>query len=118
MSELKTLQAGQGIFLQEVAKQTKALDDLKKVQDKKAYTEEEIEKAASSFEALLLQQMLKGMWETVNTAGLLGEDSNQADIYRGMFHQALADRVASGRGIGVKDFLRKELVKLNKASKE
>ena len=72
----------------------------------------EIEKAATGFEALLLHQMLKAMWSTVQTEGLLGEDSNQARIYRDMLNQAIADSVAEGRGIGVKEFLTKELSRL------
>ena len=79
--------------------------------------EKGVDKAAGGFEALLLHQMLKSMWETVDTSGLLGEDSNQAQIYRDMFNQSLADSIAEGRGIGVKQFLKGELVRRGIASK-
>ena len=75
-----------------------------------------VEKAASGFEALLLQEMMKSMWETVEFSGMFGEDSNQAGIYRDMFNQALSDSVAAGEGIGVKKFLKPELQKASKAS--
>ena len=76
-----------------------------------------LEKASSGFEALLLHQMLKSMWETVHSEGLLGENSNQSEIYRDMFNQAVADSVSEGRGIGVKEFLNKELIKQTPTSK-
>lgn len=74
--------------------------------DKKA-----IDKAAGGFEALLLHQMMKSMWATVDTSGLLGEDSNQAQFFRDMFNEAVADNIAKGRGIGIKSFVGKELAK-------
>lgn len=76
--------------------------------------EKAVTKAAGGFEALMLHEMLKEMWATVNTTGLLGEDSNQAGIYRDMLNQAIADNIAEGRGIGVKSFLKKELVRYQK----
>jgi Rod binding domain-containing protein len=66
-------------------------------------SEKEIDKATEGFEALLLHQMLKSMWETVETTGFLGEDSNQAQIMRDMYNQAIADEVAKGRGLESKN---------------
>ena len=71
----------------------------------------DMEKATSGFEALLLHEMLKSMWSTVETTGLLGEDSNEAGIYRDMLNQAIADNAAKGRGIGVREMLEKQLSK-------
>ena len=76
--------------------------------------EKQADKAAGGFEALLLHQMLKAMWSTVETTGLMGEGSNQFQVYQDMFHQALADNVAGGKGIGVKQFIKKELLKEKK----
>ncbi len=84
---------------------------LKSKADQPVKSDKEIDKAAGGFEALLLQQMLKAMWETVETTGLTGENSNASQIYRDMFHQAIADKIAEGRGMGVKDFVKKELSK-------
>ena len=77
-------------------------------------SEKDVEKASGGFEALLLHQMMSEMWSSVDKNGFLGDDSNQASIYRDMFHQAVADTVAEGKGIGVKDFLKKELGKYTK----
>ena len=75
-----------------------------------------MEKATGGFEALLLHEMLKAMWSTVQTTGLMGEDSNQAQIYRDMLNQAISDSIAEGKGIGVKQFLKKELLKMPKGA--
>ena len=77
----------------------------------KAKSDKEIEKAASGFEALLLQQMLKSMWATVQETDVMGDDSNAAGIYRDMLNERIADTVSKGRGIGVKDMLIKEMKK-------
>jgi len=72
--------------------------------------EAQLKKAMSGFEALLINEMLKSMWETVDTSSsLFGEDSNQAQIFQSMFNQAIADTIAEGEGIGVKKVLAKEL---------
>ena len=68
--------------------------------------------AVNGFEAMLIQEMFKSLWSTVETKGWLGEDeTNEAKIYRDMLNQALADSIAQGKGVGVKDVLVKELAK-------
>lgn len=79
---------------------------------------EGIEKAAGGFEALLLHDMLKAMWKTVEHTGFLGNDSNEAQIYRDMLNQSIADSIVEGKGIGIKEFLTGEIAKLEGASKE
>ena len=74
----------------------------------------DLEKATSGFESLLLNEMLKSMWESVETTGLMGEDSNEAHIYRDMFNQAIADTSAKGRGMGIKSYLKGEILKTQK----
>jgi len=96
---------------------SKGLKKAENLASAKLESEADIDKAASGFEALLLHQMLKEMYSSIEGSGVFGENSNEAGIYKDMFVQAIADTVSSGRGIGVKDFLRKELVKLTDASK-
>lgn len=78
--------------------------------------EKDLEKATKGFEAMLLNEMLKSMWDSVETTGLLGEDSNEAQIYRDMFNQAIADTTAEGRGIGLKEYLKRDLERLKKTN--
>ncbi len=84
---------------------------------KHAPSEKEIDKAAGGFESLLINEMLKSMWATVEPAGLMGENSNQAQIYRDMFNQSIADKISEGKGIGVKSFMRREISRIEPNSK-
>lgn len=97
---------------------TSALSRIKSLKNQHVKSDKDIEKAAAGFEALLLHEMLKSMWETVEPSGLMGEETNQAQIYRGMFNQAIADNAAKGKGIGVKDIVKRELTKHERASEE
>jgi Rod binding domain-containing protein len=81
-------------------------------------SKKDLDKAAGGFEALLLHQMLESMWSTVDYAGMFNEKSNEAQYFRDMLSQAIADTTSKGRGIGVKDFLEKELIKKYQASKK
>ncbi len=69
-----------------------------------------IKKASTEFEAMLLQQMMKSMWSTVNTKdSMLG--SKDEDTYRDMLNQALSESISEGQGIGIKGVIAKELAK-------
>ena len=93
------------------ALQQSSLPDEKSLKKRRVDTPEDINKAASGFEALLLHNMLQEMWKTTGSEGILGEDSNESQIFRDMFHQSVADEIAEGDGIGVKQFLKNELSK-------
>ena len=74
----------------------------------KGRSDEEIEKASSQFEALLLNQMINSMWKAVPNQGLLS-GSREEEMYRDMLNQAVADSISTGRGIGIKNVVMKEL---------
>lgn len=119
MDKFSTLAGAEPLMQGVAAEQRNQLEKAKSLASKNLKSPEEVDKAAGGFEALLLHNMLKAMWETVDSAGLFGEDSNQAEIYRDMLNQAIADSVAEGEGIGVKEFVKKELLKMeNESSKE
>ena len=80
------------------------------LQKSKKTSSKEIDKAASGFESLLVHKMLQEMWST-SSDGIFGENSNQAQIFRDMFNQAVADEISKGEGMGVKKFISKELSK-------
>ena len=71
---------------------------------------EEIKKAATQFESLLVHQMMNSMWNTVPSKdSLLG--SKEEEMYRDMFNQALSDNISQGQGIGIKAVIEKDLSK-------
>ena len=108
------------IMMHSAMSATQNLDAAKaeKLKNQELKSKEAVNKAAGEFEALLLHQMMKEMWKTVEFNGFMGGDSNEAQIYRDMMSQAISESAAEGRGIGVKEFLSKELFKLDTASKE
>jgi Rod binding domain-containing protein len=71
------------------------------------------EEAAVQFEALILQEMMKSMWQTVQNGGLLS-GSREEETYRDMLNEAVAQSIASGKGVGIKDVIAKDINKLEK----
>lgn len=69
--------------------------------------------AAKQFEALLVQEMLKSMWQTLPEGGMLS-GSNEEQQYRDMFNEQLAMTIASGKGIGIKEVIQKDIEKIDK----
>lgn len=67
----------------------------------------EQQKAATQFEGMLLQEMLKAMWQTVPTGGLIS-GSREEELYRDMLNEALSESISEGQGIGIKDVVLKE----------
>lgn len=118
MPKTETVAGSAGLIAQQMAQATAETQAANNLKNRKVTSEKDVEKAASGFEALLLHEMMKAMWATVENTNALGEKSNEGEIYRDMLNQAISDSVADGKGIGVKDFLRKELSRHGNASKE
>ena len=118
MSEIKTIGKMNPADLAEISAGSRGVESAKALEKQALKSEKEVDKAAGGFEALILQEMFKSMWSTVETSGLMGEDSNASQIYTDMFHQAVADSVSKGRGMGLKQFVKHELVTHELASKE
>lgn len=70
-----------------------------------------LEKAASDFEALLLHQMLKSMWQTVPEPEMLGT-GQESQMYRDLFNEALSESISQGQGIGIKEVIARDLERL------
>lgn len=68
--------------------------------------------AGKQFEALLVQEMLKSMWATIPEGGMLSGSSEEQQ-YRDMFNEQLAMTIASGKGIGVKEVIQKDIEKID-----
>ncbi len=68
------------------------------------------EKASTDFEALLLQQMMAAMWETVPKGEMIS-NSNEEGMYRDMLNEAVAKEVAKGQGIGIKEVIYEDIIR-------
>ena len=75
-----------------------------------AQRNKDIKEASVQLEGLLLKMMYTEMWKTVPKDELFG-DSNAMDIYRDMYNEELTKKVAEGGGIGLADFIYKQLTK-------
>lgn len=117
MTKIPSLSGFEATSAAQTANNTAQLERAKSLSKQQVKSLEEVDKAAGGFEALLLHQMLESMWSTVEFAGMFNETSNESQIYRDMMSQAMAETTSEGKGIGVKDFLRKELLKYQDASK-
>lgn len=100
-----------------MAKHEALLESSKSLQNKGNNDPQAVEDAANKFEALLLHQMIRSMWSTVEQKGVLGEDSNAQQIFRDMLNEAVAKTVSEGEGIGIKKYLRRELLGVDEPSK-
>ena len=69
--------------------------------------------AAEKFEAMLVHEMMKSMWNTVPKSGMIS-GSSEEQTFRDMLSEAVADSVSKGQGIGIKDVIYKDMNKLDK----
>ena len=70
----------------------------------------EIRDASVQLEALLLKMMYTEMWKTVPKDELFG-NSNAMEIYRDMYNDEITKKAAEGGGIGLADFIYRQLTK-------
>lgn len=67
--------------------------------------------ASQQFEAFFINTVLKSMRKSSEWGEGLLEKSHARGIYESMFDEKLADRISSGRGIGVSQMLYEQLSK-------
>ncbi len=71
---------------------------------------QEIKEASVQLEGIFLKLMFNEMWKTVPKNELLG-NSNAMDIYRDMYNEEITKKAAEAGGIGLADFIYKQLTK-------
>jgi len=71
--------------------------------------EESLRKVVNQFEALFTQMMLKQMRASLPKGGLF--DSNQTELYQGMFDQQVSLSLSENSGMGLSELLVKQLGK-------
>ena len=102
-------------FQEQLKKATEKFDNsstkIKTMTDEEvAQRNQEIKDASVQLEALMLKMMYNSMWKTVPKDELFGE-SNAMDIYRDMYNEEITKKAAEGGGIGLADFIYKQLTK-------
>ncbi|MCR5834720.1 MAG: rod-binding protein [Selenomonadaceae bacterium] len=74
-----------------------------------AQRNKELRDASVQLEAIMLKMMYNEMYKTVPENKLFG-DNNAMSIYRDMYHEELTKKMAEAGGIGLADFIYKQLV--------
>lgn len=67
---------------------------------------------AKEFEALMLQEFLKPMFETAKTPSLFGGDGAEQNIFGSMLQGTYAEAIAERGGIGIADQVKAALISL------
>lgn len=75
--------------------------------DAREQSPEAIRQVAKQFESVFLGMMLKSMRQANLSSGIL--DSQQSDFYRDMYDQQIALNMAGKSGVGIADFIVKQL---------
>ena len=76
--------------------------------DDLAKRDKEIKEASVQLEAIMLKLMYNEMWKTVPKDELF-KDDNAMEIYRDMYNEELTKQAAENGGIGLADFIYKQL---------
>lgn len=79
---------------------------------------DKIEEAAREFEAVFIAEMLKPMFEGVNEPDPFFGGGKGEEIFNGMMVQEYGKILADRGGIGIADFVKAELLKIQEGSKQ
>ena len=75
-----------------------------------AQRNKDIREASVQLESILLKMMYNEMWKTVPKSEFFSKgDDNALEIYRDMYNEELTKQMAEGGGIGLADFIYRQL---------
>lgn len=77
----------------------------------------QIVEKAQEFEAVFLSEMMKPMFESVDVDPLFG-GGNSEEIFRGMQVQEYGKQIAGTKGIGLADFVKRELIRVQQNTQD
>ena len=91
------------------ASQEGTADAAKKIKD--AREAKRIEEAAQEFEAVFIGEMIKPMFEGIETDGQFGGGKGE-EIFRGMMVQEYGKMLAKNGGVGMSSQIREQMIKM------
>lgn len=77
----------------------------------KESTEQEIEKVAQDFEAVFLTEMIKPMFEGLETNGIFG-GGHAEKVYRSLMVKEYGDLITKAGGMGIAEVVKKEMMEM------
>lgn len=107
LSKNVPLQAVSGLSTDRLAADSRSLDALRR--EASSDPRAAVKKAATQFEALFMQMVLKSMRDAMPKSGLLGDDAGQ-QMVTGLLDQQLATKMAAS-GTGLADVIAKQLTR-------
>lgn len=81
-----------------------------------AQSDKQLNEAATQFESLLVNEMLKSMWSSVPSGGLLS-GSHEEELYRDMLNQTVSESIAKQQSLGIRDIVAGEMKNSAKKTK-
>ncbi len=72
----------------------------------------DIDRKAEEFEALILTQLLKPMFDTAKSPSLFGGDGPEEDAFSSMLQEHYANSIAARGGVGIADQVKDALIRL------
>ena len=69
-----------------------------------------LKKSSQDFESILINYVIKAMWETIPKSELSGEYNMGMDTYTEIMHAALAQDIAAKGGLGIAPAIYKQLM--------
>ncbi len=90
----------------------KSVNALKNAKDLK-----KIEESAKEFEAIFLSEMVKPMFEGIESEGMFGGGKGE-EVFRGILIQEYGKMLSETGRIGIADSVKEELIRIQAAAKE
>lgn len=69
-----------------------------------------LKRSSQDFESILINYVIKAMWQTVPKSDLAGEDNMGMNTYTEIMHTALAQDIAAKGGLGIAPVIYKQFM--------
>ncbi len=72
-----------------------------------------MKKTSEDFESILINVVIKAMWQTIPKSDLFEEDTGGLDTYTEIMHAALSQDIAAKGGLGISSAIYQQMVNKN-----
>ncbi|HHT9135712.1 MAG TPA: rod-binding protein [Candidatus Wunengus sp. YC60] len=92
--------------------QPSCVETIKNINQQKNINKDDValKKSSQDFESILINYVIKAMWETVPKSELSDENNAGMDTYTEIMHTALAQDIAAKGGLGIAPTIYKQLM--------
>tara|TARA_B100001778_G_C18241264_1_gene473559 strand:+ start:216 stop:578 length:363 start_codon:yes stop_codon:yes gene_type:complete len=70
-----------------------------------------IDESAKEFEAIFISEMIKPMFEGLETDGMFGGGQGE-EIFRNLMFQEFGNNIANNNGVGIADHVKEQLIRI------